>query len=213
MPRREKMALMFVLALGGSVCIITIIRLYTLYALVHSKDPARDLTQGGIYSNLEAATAIFVSCLPTLKGLLTRYFPTIFASKSDSRGHGVSSPSIELSGTGMKSHTTVTVQSQGSIRRGSRPGWMARRFGPAGRMELDNESGEVVASMEHKGMQTDGHMYGGKDIEVVTTVEQIERRQDSGASGTTVVGGMEGEGRRGGNSEEHLVPVRPYERP
>ncbi|CAK4007352.1 hypothetical protein DOTSEDRAFT_152576 [Lecanosticta acicola] len=226
MPKREKRALMIVLALGGSVCIVTIIRLYSLVALVNTKDPSRDLTQGGIYSLVEAACAIFVSCLPTLKGLLTRYFPAVFASKDDSRDQVLSTPSIELSGSGIKNHTTVTVHSQGSIGRDRAPGWIARKFGgpaaaaaAAARMEMDNESGETCSTnVEHKGIQTDGyhhhhhhhhhhHLHGnGKDIEVVTTVEQVERRRGEGEQ-------RKGNGTGNGNSEEHLVPPRPYERP
>ncbi|EME44619.1 hypothetical protein DOTSEDRAFT_152576, partial [Dothistroma septosporum NZE10] len=75
MPKREKRALMAVLCLGGIVCIITSIRLYSLYVLNGSKDPAYNLAASSIYSNLEVSLAIFLSCLPVLKASIARYLP------------------------------------------------------------------------------------------------------------------------------------------
>lgn len=194
MPKREKRALMAVLCLGGLVCIITIIRLYSLYVLVGTKDPAHELAAGAIYSNVEASLAIFLACLPTLKGLLTRWLPTAFMSSSGPSRGMCSTTDLELTGQGKSQHS-VTVQASET---GSRD-WGKGKFGWTGRgssgfggrmerIEIDSEVEEGIWGCEGK------RDYKG-EIEVVTTVEQVERR-------------------RPGSSSENLVPVaQPLERP
>ncbi|UJO24450.1 uncharacterized protein CLAFUR5_13776 [Fulvia fulva] len=195
MPKREKRALMAVLCLGGIVCVITIIRLYSLYVLVGATDPVHEIAAGAIYSNLEVSLAIFLSCLPTLKGLLTSYLPMMFMSRSDPSCGMSSSTDLELTGQGKSQHS-VTVQASET---GSRRDWSKGKFRFSGRgssvfggrkerVDIDSEVEEGSwGSKEGKG-------YWKGEIEVVTTVEQVERRL--------------------GSSSENLVPVaQPLERP
>jgi hypothetical protein len=79
--KRSKVALIVVFALGGFTCIVSILRLESLYSAAH--------LQGGlnahgalaaVWSDVEIHTAILCSCLPTLRTLVTRAFPTVFGS-------------------------------------------------------------------------------------------------------------------------------------
>jgi hypothetical protein len=82
LPRRQRLALTFVFCLGGITCIVSLLRLQSLYAVSVSKDISWDNPMAALWSNLEVQIGIICSCLPTLKSSLTRFFPRIFASSS-----------------------------------------------------------------------------------------------------------------------------------
>lgn len=80
---------MSVFGLGGIICLISIIRFHSLYAIAISDDPSWDNPLAALWAVLEATVGIIASCLPTLKGLVTRYFPNLFSSTiAGSRGGG-----------------------------------------------------------------------------------------------------------------------------
>ncbi|KAF2208670.1 hypothetical protein CERZMDRAFT_48687, partial [Cercospora zeae-maydis SCOH1-5] len=80
LPRRQRYILMVVFGMGGVVCIISIMRLSALYAISMSNDVSWDNPLAAIWSSLEVNVGILCSCLPTLKGCITRYFPRLFSS-------------------------------------------------------------------------------------------------------------------------------------
>jgi len=82
LPKRQRLALTFVFCLGGITCIVSLLRLQSLYAVSVSKDISWDNPMAALWSNLEVQIGIICSCLPTLKSSLTRIFPRIFASSS-----------------------------------------------------------------------------------------------------------------------------------
>lgn len=116
LPRRQRRMLMAVLGLGGAICVVSLIRFYALYAVAVTRDPAWDNPQAALYANLEATTGIVASCLPTLKGLVARWFPRLFNASSYGRSRSggggevhAGSENLELGSTGKKSQGTVTV--------------------------------------------------------------------------------------------------------
>jgi hypothetical protein len=81
MPRRAKYALMGIFALGGFTCIVSILRLESIYAASNSgKDASYNSSMAALWSSLEINTGILCSSLPTLRALVARTFPRLFAS-------------------------------------------------------------------------------------------------------------------------------------
>ncbi|EME78802.1 uncharacterized protein MYCFIDRAFT_110371, partial [Pseudocercospora fijiensis CIRAD86] len=75
LPKRQKQMLMAVFALGGSVCLISLIRLYSLYVVTHNHDDTWEDPQASIYSSIETLVAIIAGCLPTYHAFLAKRFP------------------------------------------------------------------------------------------------------------------------------------------
>jgi hypothetical protein len=55
-----------------STCVVSILRLESLHAFAITKDPSYDSGLVALWSTIEINTTILCSCLPTLKGLVTR---------------------------------------------------------------------------------------------------------------------------------------------
>ena len=68
------------LILPLSTCIISILRLQSLYVVSHSKDISWDNPLAAIWSCSELNVGIICSCIPTLKGCVVRVFPSLFSS-------------------------------------------------------------------------------------------------------------------------------------
>ena len=71
---------MIVFALGGFTCIISILRLQSLLVFLHNSDISWHNPLAAIWSSLEVNIGILCSCLPTLKAMVSRYFPRAFNS-------------------------------------------------------------------------------------------------------------------------------------
>jgi hypothetical protein len=80
LPKRQRIALMVVFALGGFTCIISILRLQSLLVFLHNSDISWHNPLAAIWSSLEVNIGILCSCLPTLKAMVSRYFPRAFNS-------------------------------------------------------------------------------------------------------------------------------------
>jgi hypothetical protein len=80
LPNRQRYALMIVFALGGFTCIISILRLQSLLVFLQTTDISYHNPLAAIWSNLEVNIGIVCSCLPTLKAMVTRWFPRAFNS-------------------------------------------------------------------------------------------------------------------------------------
>ncbi|KAF1982026.1 hypothetical protein K402DRAFT_424873 [Aulographum hederae CBS 113979] len=82
LPRKQKLALMVGFGLGGFVCLCSILRLNSLRVISQSRDKSYDNAPAAYWSAVEANMAIICSCLPTLKGFVTRYFKGFLESTS-----------------------------------------------------------------------------------------------------------------------------------
>ncbi|EMC96856.1 hypothetical protein BAUCODRAFT_41690, partial [Baudoinia panamericana UAMH 10762] len=78
LPPRQKHVLLVIFALGGFTCIVSILRLYSLYVISATTDISWNNPLAAIWSSVEINTGILCSCLPTLKGCVTRFFPNLF---------------------------------------------------------------------------------------------------------------------------------------
>ncbi|KAJ5794710.1 hypothetical protein N7457_001309 [Penicillium paradoxum] len=85
LPRRQKFALMAMFALGGFVCITSIVRLVSLKQISESSDPTYDNVGAAAWSAVECNTGIICACLPTLKPLFARLFPGMISTFNSSR--------------------------------------------------------------------------------------------------------------------------------
>lgn len=112
-PKKQKYLLMVVFGLGGITCVISVLRLQSLYVISKSTDISWDNPMAALWSSMEVNVGIICSvshlknesaavhannyqCIPTLKGLLTRVFPSLAVGESyfGSRS-GYMGPSIE----------------------------------------------------------------------------------------------------------------------
>lgn len=84
LPRRQKRALMLVFALGGFTCIVSVLRLQSLYVISRTEDVSWNNGLAAIWSNVEMNIAIICSCLPTIRCM----FPTLFKSQMSLSGSG-----------------------------------------------------------------------------------------------------------------------------
>ncbi|KAL2270786.1 hypothetical protein VTJ83DRAFT_157 [Remersonia thermophila] len=88
-PPRQKVALYLVFLLGFSVCIISLLRCLQFLRLGFidvEHDTTPDLVIISIWTMLEVSIAIIVACIPTLKPVVSRFFPRFLAgypSRSD----------------------------------------------------------------------------------------------------------------------------------
>jgi hypothetical protein len=101
LPRAQKLALTFVFCLGGITCVVSLMRLQSLYAVSVSEDISWDNPMAALWSNLEVNIGIICSCLPTLKTCVMRIFPKMFtSSRGTSSGHGIMTIGGGMSGYG-----------------------------------------------------------------------------------------------------------------
>ncbi|KAI5361671.1 hypothetical protein Slin14017_G084040 [Septoria linicola] len=172
LPKRQRHALMAVFGLGGIICVISIVRFHSLYAIAVSDDPSWDNPLAALWAALEATVGIIASCLPTLKGLVTKYFPSLIATASGSRGGGDNTPAIELSRTG-KSETTLTTERSRSETWDPKLGGRSKMWGRSGKVrikEVETDISSLISPDEH-----DFAEKRGDGITVTTVVEQVER--------------------------------------
>ncbi|KAF6808352.1 hypothetical protein CSOJ01_07579 [Colletotrichum sojae] len=162
MPRRVKMALLAVFALGGVVTAVSVLRLVWLVEVsyhINLQDPTYDIRF--TYSAVETNLAIITASAPALRGLFLRWFPKFFASlKSSSNGrygYGRSGdPTKNANGTmGARTRTTATATKP---RRASRSHHAAEAFqlkSMKGRSEIRSHS---PTTSEEEIMTYDGIM-------------------------------------------------------
>ncbi|MCJ1265316.1 hypothetical protein MMC22_005192 [Lobaria immixta] len=88
LPRRQKLGLMVVFALGGFVCVTSILRMTTLESGSKSKDQTYGTFTSTVWTTIEANTGIICACLPMLRGPLSHIFPRLFLrGTQDSSSH------------------------------------------------------------------------------------------------------------------------------
>ncbi|KAF2219703.1 hypothetical protein BDZ85DRAFT_183704, partial [Elsinoe ampelina] len=80
LPKKQKVGLMLVFALGGFVCLTSILRLHSLYNVTKSTDLTWDNGPIAYWSSVEVNVGIICACLPTLKAFAMKYFPNMLNS-------------------------------------------------------------------------------------------------------------------------------------
>ncbi|KAF2209741.1 hypothetical protein CERZMDRAFT_113741 [Cercospora zeae-maydis SCOH1-5] len=82
LPKRQRRALIFVFSLGGFTCIISILRLQSLYVIANAEDVSWENPLAAIWSTVEMNTAIIAPCLPTIRQL----FPALLKATTSIGG-------------------------------------------------------------------------------------------------------------------------------
>ncbi|KAF2739810.1 hypothetical protein EJ04DRAFT_294907 [Polyplosphaeria fusca] len=80
LARRQKQALIAIFAIGGLVCVVSILRLQSLVAISNSKDQTYDNPPAATWSSVETNIGIICSCLPCLRPLVARVLPNVFST-------------------------------------------------------------------------------------------------------------------------------------
>ncbi|KAF2277675.1 uncharacterized protein EI97DRAFT_301179 [Westerdykella ornata] len=83
-PTRQKKALMIVFALGGIVCIVSVVRLHSLFSISNSRDPTFDNPPAATLSSVETNIGIITACLPSMRPLLSAMMPNYFPRSTPS---------------------------------------------------------------------------------------------------------------------------------
>ncbi|MCJ1259068.1 hypothetical protein MMC24_006903 [Lignoscripta atroalba] len=80
LPFRHKLGLFLVFAVGGFVCLTSILRMTTLNPASKSNDQTFGTLISTTWTTIEANTGIICACLPVLKAPLSLIFPRLFSS-------------------------------------------------------------------------------------------------------------------------------------
>ncbi|KAJ5316838.1 hypothetical protein N7508_001346 [Penicillium antarcticum] len=83
LPKKQKLAVMGIFALGGFVLITSLLRLKSLVVISNSSDPTFDNTGAAAWSAVECNVAIICASLPGTRAFLTRLLPHIFSTGSN----------------------------------------------------------------------------------------------------------------------------------
>lgn len=100
---------MLVFALGGSVCIISIIRLYSLYAVTISNDDSYENPQAAIYSTIETAATIIFGCLPAYNAFVAKHFPKFWNGYAGGSG-AMAQPSLRVNSSSDATRSSSTKE-------------------------------------------------------------------------------------------------------
>ncbi|KAL1863285.1 hypothetical protein Plec18170_000118 [Paecilomyces lecythidis] len=107
LPKKQKIALMGVFAVGAIVCVTSILRLSGLHQVAVSKDTSWDNVHAAYWTAAECNVAIICACLPYLRPLIVRMFPHLINSSYHQRTPG------RRTTTGNFSKHRATMASQG----------------------------------------------------------------------------------------------------
>ncbi|KAK1139989.1 hypothetical protein N8T08_010985 [Aspergillus melleus] len=77
LPKRQKVALIVVFALGIFVCATSVVRLDAVIRLINSNDPTKTNAPAALWSFIESNVAIISACLPPLRPFLAYFFPRL----------------------------------------------------------------------------------------------------------------------------------------
>ncbi|KAJ5225876.1 hypothetical protein N7468_007101 [Penicillium chermesinum] len=110
LPKKQKIALMGVFALGAFVMITSILRLKSLLVISNSTDPTYDNVGAATWSAVECNVAIICACLPSTRALLSKLLPHLFSSHNGQRSKTTLPDRFGRSGT-----TKTQTQIQASV--------------------------------------------------------------------------------------------------
>ncbi|KAI5779847.1 hypothetical protein EDC01DRAFT_670105 [Geopyxis carbonaria] len=97
LPKRQKISLCGIFALGGIACVASIVKLATLPQILESGDLSWYATTPLIWSVVEINVSVLAASLPAMKGLIKKYFPRLLSGiSSGSRSRNRDNQSHEL---------------------------------------------------------------------------------------------------------------------
>ncbi|KIW10642.1 hypothetical protein PV08_11606 [Exophiala spinifera] len=85
LPRKQKMTLIAVFALGGFGCITSFLRLHALYVTSVSTDLTYDNVDAATWSAAELNVGIMCACIPAIRPVVSLLFPRLLTSTRRSR--------------------------------------------------------------------------------------------------------------------------------
>ncbi|KAF5859687.1 hypothetical protein ETB97_002528 [Aspergillus alliaceus] len=85
LPRRQKIALILVFALGTFGCAVSIVRLTALVRMIESTDRTKYNAAAANWSFIESSIAIICACLPPLRPIIVHICPRHFHSQDRSQ--------------------------------------------------------------------------------------------------------------------------------
>ncbi|PYH96172.1 integral membrane protein [Aspergillus ellipticus CBS 707.79] len=88
LPRKQKMALVSIFALGGFVCVTSVCRLVALKQIADSTDATYDNVGAASWSAIECNTGIICACVPTLRPLVSHFLPHLLSTLSGGHTYG-----------------------------------------------------------------------------------------------------------------------------
>ncbi|KAL6233034.1 hypothetical protein BDW75DRAFT_242426 [Aspergillus navahoensis] len=100
LPKRQKLALMGVFALGGLVVITSVLRLSSLRRVARSSDTSWNNVAAAYWTAAECNVAIICACLPFLRPLVSRIFPKFLSANSYNKYSG--NPTRTTAGRSMR---------------------------------------------------------------------------------------------------------------
>jgi len=80
LPRKQKISLIAVFALGGFGCITSILRLHALYITSVSTDLTYDNVDAATWSAAELNVGIMCACIPAMRPVISLIFPRLLSS-------------------------------------------------------------------------------------------------------------------------------------
>ncbi|KAL4974400.1 hypothetical protein BDW66DRAFT_161313 [Aspergillus desertorum] len=92
LPRKQRIALISIFAVGGFVCITSICRLISLKKIADSSDPTYDNVGAATWSAVECNVGIICACLPTLRPLISRMIPQLLSSHNNPKSRSKPKP-------------------------------------------------------------------------------------------------------------------------
>jgi hypothetical protein len=121
----------------NSVCITSIIRLYTLKSFGLTADPTWDNIPVTLWTTLETTTAVVCTCLPSIRAGLLRVFPTVFGTTT----HPSTSAAIISKNTGGFNRTSTQFSVSKS--------WPAKKLPSIASISIREEE-EAQSTHSHK---------------------------------------------------------------
>ncbi|EAW06601.1 putative integral membrane protein [Aspergillus clavatus NRRL 1] len=110
LPRRQKLALMGIFALGAFVLVTSILRLQSLLDISNSSDPTYDNAGAATWSAIECNVAIICACLPGIRAFLSKLLPRFLSSyKSKSNTYSKTPRSRNLRHSNYQYQSSVTA--------------------------------------------------------------------------------------------------------
>ncbi|KAF2197508.1 hypothetical protein GQ43DRAFT_402891 [Delitschia confertaspora ATCC 74209] len=175
LAKKQKGALIGIFAVGGFVCIVSILRLQSLISISNSWDPTYDNPPAATWSSVETNVGIICSCLPCLRPLVAKFFPKVFAS-------------YQGTSTGPLPRSTAYGQRSAA--------WRSVNLEPIGsntRVETEEDGIHVMTTvkvsveLEDKDMEKRERQVGFADMLESSRIESRRGREESNASTETLV--------------------------
>ncbi|KAK5708471.1 hypothetical protein LTR17_020650 [Elasticomyces elasticus] len=182
LPKRQKIALMSVFALGGFTCVVSILRLQSLYVISRATDVSWNNPLAAIWSTVEINTGILCSCLPTLKACVSRYLPRLFTTKLSRAG---SRPSHVRGASNHYKNGTRSKMSFHELGLG-----LDGRGQAVQRSVIQSNIDHADYDMGSLGSIPKGYELDNGQIQVVTVLEQEEHQESDSRAETDSMKGL-----------------------